>query len=82
MRGRLLEVEERDGAAKPLRSVSCRRISSGGGALAAAAVAAARGSSAGSPSKKRAMAIYKLSAEEWYYDERKFTHLDIPLTPL
>lgn len=53
---RRLDVEDR-GDPKPFRSVSCRRVSWG-----VAAAAAASGSSAGSPSKKRAIEIYALSA--------------------
>lgn len=48
----LLDVEER-GLEKPFSSVSCRRVSWGAALVAAAAM----GSSAGSPSKKRAIAI-------------------------
>jgi hypothetical protein len=51
---RLEEVEER-GVLNPFSNVSCLRGSRGGGASDVAA--AAMGSSAGSPSKKRAIAI-------------------------
>lgn len=54
-RFRWFEREERDELVLPFKRVSCRRISCGGGI---AARAAATGSSAGSPSKKRAIAIY------------------------
>lgn len=54
---RRLEVEDRGELVKPFRRVSCRRVSCGGEMLELEA-AAARGSSAGSPSKKRVIAIW------------------------
>lgn len=50
---RLLDVDDRGDDVKPFMSVSCRRMSCGADCVAAAAM----GSIAGSPSKKRAMAI-------------------------
>ena len=64
---RRLDVEERGEAENPLARTSCRRVSCGT-AAAAAAAATATGSSVGSPSKKRAIAIYKdvnLRIEPW-----------------
>jgi hypothetical protein len=49
----LLDVDDRGDDVKPFRSVSCRRMSCG----ACYAAAAATASTAGSPSKKRAIAI-------------------------
>jgi hypothetical protein len=59
MRARLLDVEERGEDVKPFMSVSCRRMSWG----ACSAAAAATGSTAGSPSKKRAIAIWTFHSQ-------------------
>jgi hypothetical protein len=77
---RRLDVEDRGEAAKPFARTSCRRVSCG---AAAAAAAAATGSSVGSPSKKRAIAIYTILARSSVVSMLLIsTYLHIPLTPL
>ena len=57
IRGRRLEVDERGELVRPLRRVSCLRVSCGAGVSMPDVAATAMGSSAGSPSKNRAIAI-------------------------
>jgi hypothetical protein len=78
MRGAGAKREGRDGtgAEKSLARTSCLRVSTGG-----ALKASTTGSGSGSPSKKREMAIWRVSGEG-YTDWWAGTDLDVPLGAL